>query len=37
MLNIIKFFKSIKQWEPCEKCGSYCWGKCSKKETDFPY
>ena len=26
----------LKQWEPCEKCGKYCWGKCNKN-TDFPW
>lgn len=20
----------FKQWEPCEKCGKWCWGHCNK-------
>ena len=32
---IINLFKPLNQWEPCESCGKWCWGKCTEN-TDFP-
>lgn len=36
MSKIFKnLFKPLKQWEPCENCNKWCWGKCTNG-TDFP-
>jgi len=32
-MNFLK--KIIKQWEGCDICGKWCWGKCSQG-SDFP-
>lgn len=29
------FRKLLKQWEGCDFCGKWCWGKC-QSGTDFP-